>query len=123
MTIDAWQIRPNAPAVGTELGSIRDIADGAAREFSFGRGLNTWRMFVVRKAERVFGYVNQCPHYSLPLNHRSDEFLTRDGTRIICRQHLALFTIEDGSCVDGACDGRKLDVVPLSVVNDMIVVG
>lgn len=117
-----WRTRPFAPEVGEQLGPLEAIADGGAKEYVFGTGLNIFRMFVVRKGQRVFGYLNICPHYSLPLNHRPDEFLSRNGERIMCRQHLALFAIEDGRGLDGACDGRGLDTVPVSVRNGQIVI-
>ena len=110
-----WMARPQAPAVGTVLGLMDHFVDGSGREFVFGAGLNAFRMLVVRQGSRVFGYVNLCPHYSLPLNVRADEFLSRDGTRIMCRRHLAIFAIEDGQCIEGACVGSVLDKVPLQI--------
>lgn len=123
-TVDAvWRGRPFAPASGARLGTLDDIPDGGAREYVFGVGLNRFRMFVVRRGLTVFGYLNLCPHYSLPLNHRPDEFLTRQGDRIMCRQHLALFAIEDGRGLDGACEGGGLDVVPVALRDGDLVIG
>jgi len=118
-----WRTRAFAPAVGERLGPLDAVADGGAKEYVFGVGLNRFRMFVVRKGQRVFGYLNICPHYSLPLNHREDEFLTRDGDRIMCRQHLALFAIEDGRGLEGACDGRALDIIPVTVRDGELFIG
>jgi nitrite reductase/ring-hydroxylating ferredoxin subunit len=118
-----WRARPFAPAVGERLGALETVEDGGAKEYVFGVGLNRFRMFVVRKGQRVFGYLNICPHYSLPLNHRADEFLTRSGDRIMCRQHLALFAIEDGRGLEGACEGRGLDVIPVSVRAGEMIIG
>lgn len=118
-----WRGRPFAPASGAKLGPLDDIPDGGAKEYVFGVGLNRFRMFVVRTGPSVFGYLNLCPHYSLPLNHRPDEFLTRKGDRIMCRQHLALFAIDDGRGLDGACEGRGLDVVPVTVRDGDLVIG
>ncbi len=117
---DLWKRRPFAPDRGAVLGPLDEIADGKAKEYVFGVGIAAFRMFVVRQGEAVYGYVNQCPHYSLPLNHRPDQFLTRAGDRIMCTQHLALFRIEDGHCLDGACDGRALDPVPVEVADGRI---
>jgi len=119
----AWSLRPFAPALGTVLAPLVEIPDGGTREFSFGAGLNLWRMFVLRREGRVYGYLNLCPHYSMPLNHRDNEFMSREGSKIMCRQHLALFRIEDGACLGGACDGRSLDAIPLRIENDQVVIG
>lgn len=105
------------------VGEVDAIGPDGAKEYVFGAGLNAFRMFVVRQGERLYGYVNLCPHYSLPLNVRQDEFLSRDGSRIMCRRHLAIFSIDKGECLDGACDGRSLDPIPLHVSNGDIVIG
>jgi nitrite reductase/ring-hydroxylating ferredoxin subunit len=120
---DLWKARPFAPAPGDLLGPLDEIADGKAKEYTFGVGIAAFRMFVVRRQSEAFGYVNQCPHYSLPLNHRPDQFLTRSGDKIMCTQHLALFRIEDGACLDGACEGRSLDPVPVEVRDGQIHIG
>jgi len=120
---DAWALRPFAPAPGTVLAPLAEIPDGGAKGFSFGLGLNIWRMLVLRRGAALYGYLNLCPHYSMPLNHRENEFMSRDGTKIMCRQHLALFRVEDGACLDGACDGRSLDPVPLRVEDGLILIG
>lgn len=117
-----WKKRPYAPAVGAVLGPLAEIPEGRAKEYTFGVGIAAFRMFVVRKGDEAYGYVNMCPHYSLPLNHRPDQFLTRDGSKIMCTQHLALFRIEDGACLDGACEGRSLDPIPLSVQGGQIII-
>ncbi|MFV3077298.1 Rieske (2Fe-2S) protein [Niveispirillum fermenti] len=124
MPPDGWQLRAQAPAMGTVLGRLDEVPEGGSREYVFGQGLNAFRMFVVRHDGRCFGYLNLCPHYSLPLNVRADEFLSRDGARIMCRRHLAVFTIEDGLCIDGACTGSSLETVPVTVDQaGMLVIG
>lgn len=117
---DLWRQRPFAPQPGVALGPLEAIEDGKAKEYIFGVGIAAFRMFVVRQGQAVHGYVNQCPHYSLPLNHHPDKFLTRGGDKIMCTQHLALFRIEDGACLDGACEGRALDPVPVEVRDGLI---
>jgi nitrite reductase/ring-hydroxylating ferredoxin subunit len=113
----AWRGHPHAPAPGTELGCADAIPDGQGREFKFGPEHDLFRMFVVRFGGDVFGYLNVCPHFSLPLNYRADQFTTRDG-EILCSMHFALFRPSDGVCIDGACPGRALDPVPLEVTPD-----
>jgi nitrite reductase/ring-hydroxylating ferredoxin subunit len=102
---------------GTSLGPLEQIADGAAKEFIFGRGTTVFSMFVVRRGERVFGYLNLCPHYSSPLNRKAEHFLNEDGSRIRCTAHFAEFRIEDGFGVAGAAENCWLDPVPVHVAD------
>ena len=111
---EAWRRCTHAPAPGTELGPLDAIPDGQGREYAFGPDRDRFRMFVVRRGAEVFGYLNICPHFSLPLNYRADQFTTRDG-EILCSMHFALFRFDDGVCIDGACPGRTLDPVPVEV--------
>jgi nitrite reductase/ring-hydroxylating ferredoxin subunit len=110
----AWRRHRHAPAPGTPLGSLDDIPDGQGREYVFGPDDDPFRMFVVRRGRDAFGYLNICPHFSLRLNYRPDQFTTRDG-EILCSMHFALFRFDDGLCISGACPGRSLDPVPVDV--------
>ena len=118
MTLPAWDERPHAPTGGTRVCSLDEIPDGQGREFVFGNGKRPFRMFVVRRGGQVWGYVNCCPHFQLPLNSERapEKFTTADGSLIKCSQHLALFRPDDGYCVDGACPGERLTPIPLSLV-------
>ncbi len=117
-----WRTRPRAPQPGAVLGPLDDIPDGEAREFVFGRGTTVFSMFVVRGGNSVYGYLNICPHYSSPLNHRAGHFLNDDGSRIRCTMHFAEFRIEDGFGIAGAAQNCWLDPVPVSVEAGMIVI-
>jgi nitrite reductase/ring-hydroxylating ferredoxin subunit len=117
---DIWRLRPNAPASGQELCELSALPEHGAKEFVFGRGASAFSMFVVRALDGIRAYLNVCPHFSLPLNYRKDEFLTPEGDRIICTQHLAIFRIADGYCEEGACRGLSLDSIPVTVVNGIV---
>ncbi len=125
MTLLAWDKRPFAPEPGTALCALDDIPDGQGREFVFGEGKRAFRMFVVRRRQEAWGYVNSCPHFQLPLNSERfpEKFMTADGHLIKCSQHLALFRPEDGTCVDGACPGQRLAAVPLAMNGAGISIG
>ena len=117
-----WRTRPRAPQPGVVLGPLEDIADGAAKEYVFGRGTTVFSMFVVRRGDNVYGYLNICPHYSSPLNHRAGQFLNDDGSRIRCSMHFAEFRIEDGFGIAGAAQNCWLDPVPVRVEEGQIVI-
>ena len=117
-----WRLRPRAPMPGTVLGPLEDIPDGDAKEYMFGRGTTVFSMFVVRRGENVYGYLNICPHYSSALNYRAGQFLSEDKSHIRCTAHFAEFRIEDGYGVRGAAERCWLDPVPVHVENNQIVI-
>ncbi|WP_245651227.1 Rieske (2Fe-2S) protein [Paramagnetospirillum marisnigri] len=99
---------------------LDSIPDPGAREFKVMLGGEKRRIFVVRQGDEVFGYVNSCPHVGAPLNIEDDAFLDIFKTSILCANHFALFEIETGLCVRGPCNGRRLEAVPLEVVDGEI---
>lgn len=99
---------------GTLVGCLGDVPDGEGREFVFGESESPLRIVVVRRGDAVFGYVNCCPHHSVPLNDQPDRFVTFDHEWIICSVHGAVFRYEDGYCEDGPCRGRSLESVALA---------
>ena len=106
---------------GVRIGSLDDIADGAARNFVLQLRAGRFHGFVVRRGGAVFGYVDSCPHAGLPLTWELDRYLTADASLIACRWHGALFRIEDGHCVGGPCVGARLRAWPVEIVAGAIV--
>ncbi|RZM09681.1 MAG: Rieske (2Fe-2S) protein [Sphingomonas sp.] len=113
--------RLSATPAGVRLGPLDGIADGAARNFVLQMKAGRFHGFVVRRGERVFGYVDRCPHAGLPLAQQLDDYLTADGALIACGWHGALFLIEDGLCVGGPCAGQRLTPWPVTVMAGQIV--
>jgi len=113
-----WRLRPRAPDAGTLIGALEELAEGHAREYVFGGGVSAFRMIVVRHSGAIYGYLNLCPHMSLPLNQEPGVFLSRDGQTLLCSRHFAQFEIDGGLCIAGACVGSRLDRIPVHVDSD-----
>ena len=95
------------------LHQLDDVPDGASRGFDpLGTGEDT--VFVVRQSEKLYAYVNACPHHDTPMAWRKDEYLTASRDRIVCAAHGAQFEIETGLCTLGPCLGQSLR--PVAVV-------
>jgi nitrite reductase/ring-hydroxylating ferredoxin subunit len=108
--------RPAAPLdVERVVCRLSELEPHGARGFVIGGGEWPLRGFVVRAGERVFGYVNRCPHAGNPLNLLPDRFLTADGALILCSAHGAVFEKAGGTCLAGPCPGKSLTRVPLEV--------
>ncbi len=99
---------------------LTDLGESGTRGFAMGSGDWPLRGFVVRVNDQLRGFVNSCPHARHPLNFKPNEFLTMDGTLILCASHGALFEKLTGYCVAGPCAGRSLRAVPLEVVDGFV---
>lgn len=105
---------PARPAAGVRLCSLDELADPGSRGFRFRSDRWLFAGFLVRAGDLLAGYVDSCPHASWPLAALDDRYLTRDGDRILCAGHGALFRL-DGLCVAGPCEGRRLSAWPVVV--------
>jgi 8-oxo-dGTP diphosphatase len=57
-------------------------------------------------------YRNVCPHVPIPLDRGGEPLLTEEGF-LACRNHGALFDVENGLCVAGPCAGEFLEAIPV----------
>ena len=119
-----WRAYPNAPAPGTILCRLDDLADGEARSFDLSPAGaspdDSFAVIVLRRGETVVAYVNDCPHAHTPLDWKPGELLNRAGTHLRCATHGALFRLDNGSCVSGPCRGDHLVPVPAQVIGSLV---
>jgi nitrite reductase/ring-hydroxylating ferredoxin subunit len=106
------QVTP--PPAERVLCALEDIPDGQSKGFAAAPG-GFLGLFAVRRGERVWVYVNSCPHIGVPLDPVPDRFLDRKRENIVCSTHGARFRIEDGVCTTGPCIGEALEAVPARV--------
>jgi nitrite reductase/ring-hydroxylating ferredoxin subunit len=106
------------PLAGTPLCRLAEIADGAGRGFALGAGADEVAIFVVRRNDDAFGYLNACPHLGTPIDwggfDGDGRFVSADSGNILCATHGAEFRIGDGLCLAGPCLGKHLRGVRLS---------
>jgi 8-oxo-dGTP diphosphatase len=81
--------KPRSNAPGAVAGILVATPDGGAR-----------------------AYRNVCPHVPIPLDRGGEPLLTEEGF-LACRNHGALFAVEDGFCVAGPCAGETLEPIPV----------
>ena len=118
-----WNSHRLAPAPGSLLCRLEAVHDGTCREVKYGDGEGAFSVLVWRQDAQVRAWVNNCPHFSLPLNSRPDEFLMLPGGRLMCAYHCAVFRLHDGYCTEGPAQGMGLDRVPIEVADGEIRVG
>ncbi|MEB8433422.1 Rieske (2Fe-2S) protein [Cocleimonas sp. KMM 6892] len=102
------------------LCKLSDLEDLSCKGFTVDVKQNSSRIFIIRKGDEVFAYLNVCPHALAPLEWNPDDFLDEKKEHIICAMHAAKFTIEEGVCIEGPCKGDGLTPVDISVSNGLI---
>ena len=92
----------------TELCRLEDIPDNGAKGMVAVVDGKQRNIFVARRGEMTYAYLNWCPHNQVLIDQIPGQFFNEDKSLIQCSKHGALFRVEDGFCVDGPCEGESL---------------
>jgi nitrite reductase/ring-hydroxylating ferredoxin subunit len=111
------------PPAGAEICKLSELAARPALTITCGEGNAQREVFLLARDGAVVAYLNDCPHRHLPLNFHPDRFLDPEGAHILCTNHIALFRIEDGYCIEGPCPGRWLTPVAVRVDGGRVLAG
>ncbi|HRD28990.1 MAG TPA: Rieske 2Fe-2S domain-containing protein [Caulobacter sp.] len=114
-------LNPARPAAGVLLCRLDEIPDPGSRAFHFREDDKLFLGFVVRRGERLYGFVDSCPHTGQPLAGPTGRYATRENDLILCSGHGALFRIGDGMCTSGPCEGQRLAVWAVEVREGQVV--
>lgn len=108
---DAWRSYANAPQRGAIICPAKKIQEGQTLCIEIISNDDAFPVVIARLNGLVYCYVNSCPHQYLPLNYRSENIISSDGSRFLCSAHGAAFDIKTGNCLSGAID--ELDAIPV----------
>lgn len=108
-------------ASGTVICPVADLPEGTARGFLLEGPEGPVEGLLVRHGLAIVAYLNRCPHRGTPLDWMPGQFLSADGSHIVCATHGARFRIEDGFCFDGPCAGASLTAVRIEIRNGSVV--
>ena len=103
------------------LCKLSELEELSSKSFNVKLKRKTTDIFVIRKKDQVYAYQNICPHAQAPLEWNPDEFLDENKETIICALHGARFSIEEGDCVGGPCEGIGLTAVAVEVIENDVV--
>ncbi len=101
---------PDTPA----LCRLEEIPDGGATAVDATLADGEESLILLRRGERVHGYLNVCPHAGRRLDYAPGKFLLKNDT-LICAVHGATFNQADGLCIAGPCRGEHLRTVAVQV--------
>jgi nitrite reductase/ring-hydroxylating ferredoxin subunit len=105
----------------SRLCRLNELEDPGSKGFTVNSAAGLLDILVVRQGDRVYGYLNTCPHTGGSLDWVPDQFLDLDREYIQCATHAARFCIRDGVCVAGPCAGDRLMPVPMAVESGEVI--
>jgi nitrite reductase/ring-hydroxylating ferredoxin subunit len=101
---------------------VDELPPGRTAIFRLACGGRAVNGFAINHEGHLYAYVNRCPHVGTPLDLWPNEFLTEDGSTIVCATHGALFAPDSGDCTAGPCAGDRLTPLPVRVEGRVVVV-
>jgi nitrite reductase/ring-hydroxylating ferredoxin subunit len=104
----------------TEIYKLDDLLNTDARGLVALVGGKQRNIFVVRKGDQVFTYLNWCPHNQVLIDQIPNKFFNADKSYIQCSKHGALFEIDNGLCIEGPCEGERLKSLDTVIENGII---
>lgn len=111
----------DAAASGRVVCRFQELQDPGSLGVTLELGGRLHDVFVVRRGQQAFCYLNRCPHTGSPLDWMPDQFLSLDRQHIQCATHAALFRIDDGFCIAGPCSGDALASLPVIVEDGKVI--
>lgn len=79
---------------------------------------------VLRLADGTLrAYLNLCMHLPIPLDSGRGRFFDKEGKHLLCRTHGALYRPDDGYCVEGPCQGMRLERLSVEEAGGRVRVG
>ncbi|WP_455366822.1 Rieske (2Fe-2S) protein [Kaarinaea lacus] len=98
---------------------LSDIKPGAVVPIKVMYNTRDITALVVKADEEVAVYLDLCPHNKIELTQTGD-YMSADGTRLMCASHGATFKLEDGSCDRGPCQGDTLAKIPFELTEGVV---
>jgi nitrite reductase/ring-hydroxylating ferredoxin subunit len=97
-----------------DIGASDQLPEGGALRFELRREAPRRPLpcFVVRKKQRLLGFLNRCMHWPVTLDMETNDFWDYEEHYLQCRTHGALYDL-DGYCIAGPCTGERLIVLPV----------
>lgn len=72
-------------------------------------------LILTRAGDQIAVFRNKCPHAGYPLQRADGRVLVQEGRYIVCGAHGASFTLAEGACAGGPCNGDGLERVAIEV--------
>lgn len=105
---------------GASLARLEDVPDAGAIVVYAGEGDARVALVLTRHSGGVSCFRNRCAHANYPLQRADGRIVVQEARYLVCAAHGASYTLNDGACVGGPCNGDGLERIAV-VVRDGVV--
>lgn len=77
-------------------------------------------IILTRSGDRIAAFRNKCPHAGYPLQRADGRIVVQEGRYIVCGAHGASFSLDDGACAGGPCNGDPLERVEVELRDGVV---
>lgn len=100
---------------GLLLAPMGSIPDPGAIVVYAGEGDARISLLLTRRGRHVACFRNRCSHANYPLQRADGRISVQDGRYMLCAAHGASYTLEEGACAGGPCNGAGLERLAVAV--------
>ena len=100
---------------GLQLARLEALADPCAIVVDVEHAGARVSLILTRRGDRIAAFRNKCPHAGYPLQRADGRIVVQEGRYMVCGGHGASFTLDDGQCAGGPCNGDPLERVAIEL--------
>lgn len=105
---------------GVALARSDDVPDSGAIVVHTGEGDAGVALILTKHDKGVSCFRNRCAHANYPLQRADGRIVVQEGRYLVCAAHGASYTLTEGACAGGPCNGDGLERVAI-IVRDGVV--
>jgi nitrite reductase/ring-hydroxylating ferredoxin subunit len=104
----------------TALARLADVPDAGAIVVYAGEGDARVSLVLTRRGDSVSCFRNRCAHANYPLQRADGRIVVQEGRYMLCGAHGASYTLDEGACAGGPCNGAGLERIGVVIRDGMV---
>ena len=111
---------PLAAPRGVALARREDVPDAGAVVVYAGDGDARVSLILTRQGDALACFRNRCAHANYPLQRADGRIVVHEARYLVCAAHGASYTLTDGACAGGPCNGDGLERIAIAVRDGVV---
>lgn len=110
----------SAVPAGAALARLEEIPTPGAIVVYAGEGDARLALILTRRGDAIACFRNRCAHADYPLQRADGRIVVQEGRFMVCAAHGASYTLDDGACAGGPCNGAGLERIAIEVRDGVV---